>query len=395
MDQTPDITGAVSKEWLDSLLSRAIESRASDIHLEPARDAFHIRYRIDGLLYLIENLSMERHEPVVSRVKVVSQLDITEHRIPQDGHFEFTYGGLGGMRFFNIRVSTFPTIYGEAIVMRILNREDILINLEGLGFDQSQLNTVENLIVQPYGMVLITGPSGSGKTTLLYSILNALNKQTVNIITIEDPVELNLEGAHQTQISEETGLTFAKALRAVLRQDPDIMMVGEIRDSDSAQISMQAALTGRLVFSSFHTLNVFAVVARLLEMGVPRSIIANAIVGVIASRLVRKICNSCKTSYQPTPAETKMLGVYLETQKLLIGKGCDECRHSGYKGRVGIYEVVSFDEEIRTAIIEEASSSKLLSIIRGKKIKSLKEGAVDKVFEGITSIQEVVRVIGK
>src|SRR3989344_3215734 len=390
------ISTAVSEEWLNNLLSKAIEAKASDVHIEPDRDNLRIRYRVDGLLYVSETLSIERQEPIISRIKVVSNLDITEHRLPLDGHFEFRYGGLGGFRIFNIRVSTFPTVYGEAVVLRILNREDSLINLDSLGFDEGQLEKVNSLITQPYGMILITGPSGSGKTTLLYSILNILNKPTANIITIEDPVELQMDGVRQTQVQDVVGLTFAKALRAVLRQDPDIVMVGEIRDSDSAQIAIQAALTGRMLFASFHTLSVFAVVARLIEMGIPRSVISNSIMGIISCRLVRKICPSCKTPYQLTPNESKLLDIQnSEENNFYIGKGCDDCRQSGYIGRVGIYEVVPFDEDVRSAIIENEHPSKITTILKNKKEKRLEESAMEKVYQGITSSQEIIRVVGK
>src|SRR4030067_3087695 len=284
---------AGESDWLNRLITDAIGKRASDVHIEPQREKIQVKFRIDGMLRDIEHINLDNTDSTTSRIKVLAGLDITEHRLPQDGHFEFNYD----IRVYNVRVSTFPTIYGETIVMRILNRDDMLINISELGFDESQYQNVINLISQPYGMILITGPSGSGKTTLLYSILNSIKKDTNNIITIEDPVEVQMEEIRQTQVNEATAFTFAKALKAVLRQDPDIIMVGEIRDSETAQISIQAALTGRLVFSTFHTLNVFGVTARLIEMGVPRSVTANSVNAVISSRLVRKICNSCKEQH--------------------------------------------------------------------------------------------------
>src|SRR3989344_1774194 len=380
---------AGENDWLNKVLTDAIGKRASDIHIEPQREKIQIKFRIDGMLRDIEHVNLDSSESTTSRIKVLAGLDITEHRLPQDGHFEFNYD----IRVYNIRVSAFPTIYGEAIVMRILNREDILISISQLGFDETQYKTVLNLISQPYGMILTTGPSGSGKTTLLYSMLNSVKKDTNNIITIEDPVEVQMEGIRQTHISEAVGFTFAKALRAVLRQDPDVIMVGEIRDSETAQISIQAALTGRLVFSTFHTLNVFGVTARLIEMGVPRSVTANSVNAVISSRLVRKICNNCKEEYSPKQNELRFVE-NISGSTLFKGRGCNECVTSGYKGRIGIFEVVPFDEEIRSIITENPQLSDLLPLVKQKGIKNLKEAALDKVAQG-TTISEVIRVTGE
>ena len=381
---------AGENDWLNRLLTDAIGKRASDIHLEPQREGIKVRFRIDGMLYDVERVNLDSVESTTSRLKVLAGLDITEHRLPQDGHFEFNYD----VRIYNIRVSAFPTIYGESIVMRILNREDILIDISELGFDENQHKTMLKLINDPYGMVLITGPSGSGKTTLLYSILNSVKKETNNIITIEDPVEVQMEEIRQTQVNEATAFTFAKALKAVLRQDPDIIMVGEIRDNETAQISIQAALTGRLVFSTFHTLNVFGVTARLIEMGVPRSVTANSVNAVISARLVRKICNNCKEEYSPKQNELRFVE-NISGSTLFKGRGCNECVMSGYKGRIGIFEVVPFDEEIRSIITENPQLSDLLPLVKQKGIKSLKEAALDKVAQGTTTTSEVIRVTGE
>ena len=380
---------AGESDWLNRLITDAIGKRASDVHIEPQREKIQVKFRIDGMLRDIEHINLDNTDSTTSRIKVLAGLDITEHRLPQDGHFEFNYD----IRVYNVRVSTFPTIYGETIVMRILNRDDMLINISELGFDESQYQNVINLISQPYGMILITGPSGSGKTTLLYSILNSIKKDTNNIITIEDPVEVQMEGIRQTHVVEATGFTFARALRAVLRQDPDIIMVGEIRDSETAQISIQAALTGRLVFSTFHTLNVFGVTARLIEMGVPRSVTANSVNAVISTRLVRKICPSCKEPHTPTPQEIKFMG-NSTAGTYYIGKGCNECLSTGYKGRIGIFEVVTFDDDIRSIITESPQLSEILPLIKTKGIKSLRESATDKVLQGVTSVSEAIRVTG-
>lgn len=379
-----------TQSWLDNLLSNAFEMRASDIHIEITRDMLGVRFRIDGLLYLVETLNRESQPTIISHIKIVSQLESTESRLPQDGHFEFIHNN----RAYNIRVSTFPTIYGEVVVMRILNREDILLNLENLGFDEEQLKTVDTLIHRPYGMVLITGPSSCGKTTLLYSVLNVLSKPTNNIITIENPVELQIDGMRQTQVNEYSQFKFATALRTVLRQDPDIIMVGEMRDDETVQIAIQAALAGRLVFSTFHTLNVPGVVNRLLEMDIPASVIANVITGVISSRLVRKICPECKAPYQPSEEEKRMLGETLSAGQVFYkGLGCEKCLKSGYFGRTGIFEIIPFDdEEIRFAIVEKMHLSEMFSAIQKKKIKTLRESAMEKVYQGITTFEEVIRV---
>ena len=388
-----DIISDVSTEsWLDNLLSKAIDLKVSDIHLEIARDIFNVRFRIDGLLYLMETLDKGVQQTIISHIKIVAQLESTEYRVPQDGHFEFSHSN----RVYNIRVSTFPTIYGEVIVMRVLNREDTLLNLGDLGFDTNQLQNVDALIHHPYGMVLITGPSSSGKTTLLYSILNILNKSTNNIITIEDPVELQIDGMRQTQVNEYSEFKFATALRSVLRQDPDIIMVGEIRDDETAQIAIQAALAGRLVFSTFHTLNVPGVVTRLLEMDIPASVIANAISGVISTRLVRKICQDCKVPYQLSEGEKRILGETLPEGKVFYkGGGCEKCLRSGYHGRTGVFEVIPFDEEVRFAIVEKMHLSEMFSAIQKKKIKTLRESAMEKVYQGITTVEEVIRVTSR
>lgn len=378
------------RDWVDRILSNAIDSRASDVHFEPGRDRFNVRFRIDGILYAIESLPRDSQENIISRTKVLSQTDITEQRLPQDGHFEFKHKD----KIYNIRVSTFRTSYGEAAVLRILNREDILIRFEELGFDQDQLEEVSKLINRPYGMTLITGPSGSGKTTLLYSILNNLNKKGNNIVTLEDPIEFQMSDVRQMQINESIGLNFSRGVRATLRQDPDIIMIGEIRDSETAQMAIRAALGGILVFSTFHTLDVPALVTRFIEMGIPRSVVAQTISGVISSRLVRKVCGSCKEPYQLTAYEKKVLGVQDQTHNFQKGKGCDKCRGSGYLGRTGVFEVVCFDDEVRTYIIEQKPFSELKELFQKKRIKTLREVAVAKASRGITTPGEVIRVIG-
>lgn len=377
-------------DWMERILADAIDSRASDIHLEPERESFNVRFRIDGILYTIESLTKYSQEKIISRIKVLSNVNITEHRLPQGGNFEFNYKD----RIYNIRTSTLPTPNGEAIVLRILNREEILIRIQDLGFDKNQLETMNRLIISPHGMILTTGPSGSGKTTLLYSTLNELNKPDNNIIALEDPIEFQMPTIRQVQITEGSGLDFARAMRSVLRQDPDIIMVGEIRDPETAQMAFQAALTGILVFSTFHTLDVPGLVARLVEMGMPRSVIAQAIEGVVSSRLLRKICDSCKKPYQLSDYEKMILGDKSKGKKFQKGEGCKNCLNSGYFGRTGIFEVVHFDNEIRSSIISKEPYASLHKLLKEKGIKTLRESAIDKVFQGITTVEEVARVTG-
>ena len=383
-------------DWLDKIFIKAIDNHASDIHFEPERDGLNVRIRVDGLLRQIEVLDKYSQDTIISKIKVMSKIDITDHRFPQDGHFEFNYGE----RIYNVRVSTLPTIYGEAIVMRILNREDILMKLDFLGFSEKQLPYVNKLLFTVSGMVLITGPTGSGKTNLLYSIIHKLSTPEKNTVTLEDPIEYQMSNIRQTQINDGIGLTFAKALRSVIRQDPDIIMLGEIRDVDTALMAIQAALTGILVFCTFHTFDVPALVTRFLEFGISNSIIAQSVKGVISTRLVRKICDQCKKPYSLD--ESKTIDVYtkkiMDQQQIPVslrkGKGCLKCSNTGYYGRTGIYEVIYFDDDLKTSIIEQKPASYIQNLIVSKKAMNLKESAMEKVFQGITTTEEVFRVLG-
>lgn len=379
------------RQWLDNLLDEAIGRRTSDVHIEPGREKSSMRLRIDGMLHELDTFESELHATIVSQIKVLSNLDIANVHFPQDGQFEYAYDE----RVHYVRVSTFPTIYGEAVVMRILNRKDSLLTLSELGFDEKQLNDLTNIIHRPFGMILVTGPSGSGKSTFLNSILNDLNKGDNNIITIEDPVEFHIEGVRQTQINPYHEFSFAAALRAILRQDPDIMMIGEIRDAETAQIAVQATLTGRRFFSTFHTLDVFAIITRFIEMGIPKSVVAHVMGGVVSARLVRKIHEKCKVPYQVKDHEMRMIGNLLpEGIALYQGEGCHECSNTGYYGTTGIFEVVPFDEELRAAVIESPTLETVKPLLKKKHIKSLLDSAIDKVVQGVTTPEEVIRVTG-
>ena len=376
-------------DLVDPILNEAIKLRASDIHFDPERDRVDIRYRIDGVLRKARSVPPGAYDQIMARLKVLSRIDTTVHRLPQDGHFEFVSKG----DIYNFRISTVPTTYEQATVLRILDREDFLVGIENLGFDDVQKKTIFEILRQPFGVVLTTGPGGSGKTTLLYSFLGYLNSSENNIITIEDPVELEMEGLRQIQTNENMGLTFASALRSVLRQSPDIIMVGEIRDSETAQLAMQAALTGHLVFSTFHTLDIPALVIRMIEMGVPRSVVAHTITGVISARLVRKVCADCAEPVDIDSIPAKLRET-LQTGNIIKGKGCNKCDGTGYKGREGVFEIAPFDSEIKTVILENGSAADVNALMSKKKVESMEEAAFRKVYEGITTIEEAVRITG-
>lgn len=387
-----------SSNWFEDIIISAIEKRTSDIHFEPERDDFNVRFRIDGILELqqFEGLNKYFQNNIISKIKVLSNMNITEHRRPQDGHFEFDYKG----KTYDIRASSLPTLYGETLVLRLLNREDILIKLESLGLFQDQLELINKLIASFSGMILTTGPVGSGKTSLLYSIIHALNKQSINIITLEDPIEYQMANIRQTQINESIDLSYSKAMRSVFRQDPDVVMLGEIRDGDTAQMAILGSLTGILMFSSFHTFDVPALVTRFLEFGVSNSVIAQTIKGVISTRLIRVICPSCKEpqnvkDFDKLDSYTRSIAEhYRGSMNLQRGHGCEKCSNTGYFGRTGIFEVIYFDEEIQASIIEHKPPSYISEIIRKKKARSLRDSAIEKVFQGITTFEDVKRVLG-
>lgn len=376
-------------DFVNSILEEAISKRASDVHLDLGPRDVSVRFRIDGVLYRAEDLPHVYQEEAISRIKVLANMDIAERRFPQDGNFGITYE----QKSYNIRVSTIPGVYGEAVVMRILNRDESYAKLDKLGFDKDQLSLVTKIIASPHGMILISGPTGSGKTTLLYSVLDTLNEPAKNIITVEDPVELEMQNIRQVQVNDAIDLTFARVTRSILRQDPDIVMLGEIRDVDTAQNAYRAALSGVLVFSTFHTFDIPGLVIRLVEMGVPRSVVAYGTSGVISTRLVRKICPHCEERYEPSETEKTFLED-IQPGILRHGRGCAECHNSGYLGRTGIYEIVQLDDEIRGAIIEGASTKDLQALF-GKKIKkTIRESALEKVINGITTPSEIIRIIG-
>ncbi len=377
---------------VNGIFINAIKQGASDIHIEPYENVLRVRYRIDGVLYNVMNLPVKIKNALTSRVKIMSKLDIAERRLPQDGRIKLK---LGRKREIDFRVSTLPCLFGEKTVLRILDKSNLQIDMTKLGFEQDQLKDFMEAIEKPYGMVLVTGPTGSGKTTTLYSALNHLNKPGINIMTAEDPVEYNFHGINQVQVREEIGLTFASALRSFLRQDPDIIMVGEIRDFETAEIAVKAALTGHMVLSTLHTNDAPSTVTRLLNMGIEPFLVSSSVVLILAQRLARKICPNCKVEEKVPKDGLLKVGFSedeIEGLKVFRGKGCPSCNNSGYKGRVALYEVLPIKEEIKELILEGASAQEIKRVAVRLGMKTLRRSGLNKAKEGVTSIEEVLRV---
>ena len=369
---------------VDLIIRQAIDERASDIHIEPFKDRISLRYRIDGKLYEIPPPAKHLHLPIVSRVKILAKLDIAEKRLPQDGGFLVRIEE----RPIDIRVSSIPTIYGEKVVMRILDRSQVVLDLKQLGFMGNQLEDMQKTITQPYGLIFLTGPTGSGKTTTLYAILNEIKDATKNIVTIEDPVEYKLDSVNQVQVKPEIGLTFATALRSFLRQDPDVMLVGEVRDLETAQICIRSALTGHLVLSTLHTNDAPSAITRLMDIGIESYMLAPSILMVVAQRLIRTLCPDCKEAYEPDSEKLKDTPVKAEL--IYKAKGCTRCNNTGYKGRISIAEVLIANDEIRALINQKASFQKIREVARAAGMRTLYEASLQKVEEGITSLEEAL-----
>ncbi|MEO6509135.1 MAG: GspE/PulE family protein [Patescibacteria group bacterium] len=395
----PTIREAPMAKIVNTILEFAIKSRASDVHIEPRETKTGVRYRIDGILE--EKLSLPRsiHDSLVSRIKILSEMKIDEKRLPQDGRFEFKLGE----EEVDLRVSTLPTVNGEKVVMRILKKTGGLPTLTELGLRGTQMKDIEDAILKPYGIVLVTGPTGSGKTTTLYSVLTRLNKPSINIVTLEDPVEYKLPGINQVQINPQAGLTFATGLRSFLRQDPNIILVGEIRDKETTQLAVQAALTGHLVLSTLHTNDAATAIPRLIDLGGEPFLIASVLNASLAQRISRRICMNCKESYQPVE-EIKnniieVLGDILPKQfkdgtpiALFRGKGCNECNNTGYLGRIAIFEVLKITPTINKMILQEASAKEIETQARKEGLIIMKQDGYLKALEGLTTLEEVLRV---
>jgi len=380
-------------QLVNMLIVQGVKDRASDIHVEPNESGLIIRFRIDGILHDVKALPNKIKSAIISRIKILSKMDIAERRLPQDGRFQIKFGS----REVDLRVSSLPTVFGEKVVLRLLDKSKGLIKLDNVGFLPKQLEDFRSIINRSYGIILITGPTGSGKSTTLYAVLNEIDSTNKNVITVEDPVEYKLKRVNQVQIKSKINLTFANTLRSILRQDPDIIMVGEIRDSETAQIAVQAALTGHLVFSTLHTNDAASTLTRLIDMHVEPFLISSSIIGVIAQRLVRVICKNCKEEYTPSEEIIDMLSKEKEIDrniKLYRGKGCPLCKNTGYLGRTSIFEIILLDEEIRSLIVSKASSSVIKETALKKGMKTLRDSGLEKAIEGITTIEEVLRVAG-
>lgn len=388
--QEQDSSESVIVKLLTNLIRLAVINAASDIHIEPEEDKIRIRFRIDGVLREVETHPISLHEPLVARVKVLSSLDIAERRKPQDGRFQMTTDN----KQLDVRVSTFPTMYGENVELRILNKTNILMGLPSLGFAPDILLQYNDMIHQPYGIIFVTGPNGSGKTTTLYSTLNTINTSDKDIATLEDPVEYQLPLVRQTQVDPDAGMDFASGLRSLLRQDPDIILVGEVRDAETASIAVRSALTGHLVLTTLHTNDSIGAINRLTDMNVERVLIASATIGVLAQRLVRLLCTTCAESYDASPALKQQLGITSnEPITFKKGVGCETCGYTGYLGRTGIYELLAPDKTIRGMITDGASYQDMKTYAtKTLKMRTLREDGLVKAQQGLTSVEEVLRV---
>jgi len=392
--------GPVTK-LLHLILSQAISENASDIHFEPTTKSFQVRFRIDGVLHKTMSLPKSMISSIVTSIKILAKMDIAEKRVPLDGGFQVKVED----KLIDVRVSSFPTVEGEKIAIRLLDKEGLMFSLEDLGMNSSTLGSFTKMIRQNYGIILVTGPTGSGKTTTLYSALNSIKSIEKNIVTIEDPIEYHLDLINQSQVNVKAGLTFAKGLRSFLRQDPDIILLGEIRDKETAEIAFQAAMTGHLVFTTLHTNDAASAVTRLIDMGIPQYLIASSVIGVLSQRLIRKNCSKCAVSYKP---ETKVIqwveekireSSFLkqkatEAQQITKSEGCEFCKESGYRGRVGVFELMEFDEDIRTLVHQsDITTDELNLVARQKGMISFIEDAISKAMNGVTTFEEIMRVL--
>jgi len=374
--------------FVNSLLAQALADNVSDIHVEPSKNVMRVRMRVDGRLREVPSPDKKMFLPIVSRIKILAGIDIARTRTPQDGRFNIRESN----REVGVRVSTFPTIHGEKVVLRLLDKSTALYGIDNLGFLRDDKEKIKSVLKRPYGFILSTGPTGSGKSTTLYSILNFINSSEKNIITIEDPVEYTLDGLAQAQVNPRAGMTFETGLRSILRQDPDIIMVGEIRDRETANIAVHSALTGHLVLSTLHTNDAASAVTRLVEMGIEPFLVTSSVSCVIGQRLLRKICPECKESYYPTPSIHKTFQIR-EDVLLYRGKGCPACKYKGYRGRTGVYEVLVMDDELRELIISKAPSEVLKKRAHEKGMRLMRDDAVMKVLFGTTTLEEALNVV--
>ncbi len=390
-DLLDDTSDAPIIKLVNHIISQSIKARASDIHIEPYQDNFKVRYRVDGILYDLLSPPKGIQASLTSRIKVMAKMNIAEKRLPQDGRIDVKIGD----QEIDIRVSTIPTSFGERVVLRLLNKSSSLLELPELGLTKQRLKTFERLATSPNGIILVTGPTGSGKTTTLYAILSSLNKPDINIITIEDPIEYQLKGISQIQVNPKIDLTFAKGLRSIVRQDPDIILVGEIRDRETAEIAVQSALTGHLVFSTLHTNDSASAITRLVDIGVEPFLIASSVLGVVAQRLVRVLCRVCKEPYIPDEFAIETLGIspdQVKTASFYRTRGCPECFHTGYRGRIGIFEIMVLEDNLKSLVLKTYDSNRIKSEALKNNMVTLRKDGIEKVLKGITTVEEVIRV---
>nr|MBO2493258.1 type II secretion system protein GspE [Clostridia bacterium] len=384
-----DVSNAPVVRLVNSIIQQAVSMGASDIHIEPTENESRVRFRIDGMLQKIFNIPVYMHSALITRIKIMGNMDIAEKRLPQDGRVGMNISG----KDIDLRISTIPTIYGEKAVLRILDQSNFLLSKEKLGFTEENLEKFNELLKNTHGIILVTGPTGSGKSTTLYAMLNELNRESVNIITIEDPVEYRMEGINQIQVNPKAGLTFAAGLRAIVRQDPDIIMVGEIRDSETAEIAIRSAITGHLVLSTLHTNDAVSAISRLIDMGIEPYLISASLVGVISQRLLRKVCSNCRVPYEIEPHHLAVPGFEeLAGVTLYRGKGCSACNYTGYKGRVPVHEILVVSRQHRQLIAQKAPIDEIKDLSIKMGMSTLKEECIKLIRRGVTTIDEVIRV---
>lgn len=386
-DGIDGVSSAPVVRFINTIIGQAIKLRASDIHLEPYEEILRVRFRIDGELQEFMTPSKAAHSAIVTRLKIMSSMDIAEKRVPQDGRIELVHNG----NDVDLRISTLPTVYGEKVVIRILNRSQFLTSKYDLGLGKEDALTYDSLLKHPHGIIIVTGPTGSGKSTTLYSMLNEINTLNRNIITVEDPVEYKMKGINQVQVNVKSGLTFASGLKSILRQDPDVIMIGEIRDAETAQIAVRAAITGHLVLSSMHTNDAASAVSRLVDLGIEPYLVATSLVGVISQRLVRRVCSTCATPYIASPEELEVLK-HSDDLELYKGIGCPDCHNKGYNGRIATYEILTVNKDIRSAIHNGMDVDGLRQLGRENGMHLLGDNCRKLVVKGITTIDEYVKI---
>ncbi len=393
-DLLDDTSDAPIIKLVNHIISQSIKARASDIHFEPYQNSFTVRYRVDGILYDLLTPPKWIQPALISRIKVMAKMNIAEKRLPQDGRFEVKIGD----QDIDVRVSTIPTAFGERLVLRLLNKSGSLLELQDLGLSPGRLQLLKRLVSSPNGIILNTGPTGSGKTTTLYAILQTINGPNINIITIEDPIEYQIKGISQIQVNPKIDLTFARGLRSIVRQDPDVILVGEIRDRETAEIAVQSALTGHLVFSTLHTNDSASAITRLVDMGVEPFLISSSILAVVAQRLVRVLCTDCRKKYIPNPLYLKSIGISpdpFQDQPVYKALGCENCFNTGYRGRVGIFEIMVLTERLKSLILKTFDSNRIKNEAVQQKMRTLRQDGMQKVLQGVTTIEEVLRVTQK